>query len=277
MIPNLLIGDVSIGNDPYNFETRNMIDERFEDPQQIIIKPDPILKMLSVTIIVALAIVFAYAVIRMNPNFESIVEHSSWIIADIVHIPQFVIPFLLIFLISSGKISEFGFNFRPKSSSLTHAKMFVLGLIFGILMSIQPITQYIKGGPIDIPQPVNAASFLGNMTFQWVVVGLSEETMFRGLIQTYLIINLSGHFRIVGHELHIGTIIGAIIWGLFHIINILVMPFGSVLATVVITTLAGLMMGYAYQETRSLLTTIIIHNTLFGVPLTISYILYWLL
>jgi len=120
-------------------------------------------------------------------------------------------------------------------------------------------------------------SFLGNMTFQWIVVGLSEETMFRGLIQTYLMINLSGYVRILSHDLHVGTVIGAVIWGLFHFINILVMPLGPVVFTVVLTTMAGLLMGYAYQETGSLMTTIIVHNTMFGVPLTIGYILYWLL
>jgi len=52
---------------------------------------------------------------------------------------------------------------------------------------------------------------------------------------------------------------------------------GSVVFTVVLTTVAGLGMGYAYQETGSLLTTILVHNTIFGVPLTIGYILYWLL
>jgi hypothetical protein len=36
-------------------------------------------------------------------------------------------------------------------------------------------------------------------------------------------------------------------------------------------------MGYAYQKTRSLFTTIIVHNTLFGVHLTVGYIVYSLL
>jgi membrane protease YdiL (CAAX protease family) len=43
--------------------------------------------------------------------------------------------------------------------------------------------------PVDVPQPVTPANVLGNMTFQWIVVGLSEETMFRGLIQIYLMNN----------------------------------------------------------------------------------------
>jgi len=75
----------------------------------------------------------------------------------------------------------------------------------------------------------------------------------------------------------IGKVIGAILFSVFHFINILVMPLGPVVFFVVLTTVADLRMGYAYQETRSLLTTIIVHNTIFGVPRTIGYILYWLL
>ena len=45
----------------------------------------------------------------------------------------------------------------------------------------------------------------------------------------------------------------------------------------IVLTAAGLLMGYAYQETGSLCTTIIVHNTIFGVPLTVGYILHWLL
>jgi len=38
----------------------------------------------------------------------------------------------------------------------------------------------------------------------------------------------------------------------------------------------GLLMGYAYQRTGSLLTTILVHNTIFGVPLTIGYIFHFM-
>ena len=55
------------------------------------------------------------------------------------------------------------------------------------------------------------------------------------------------------------------------------MPLGPVVFLVMLTTVAGLFMGYAYQETGSLLTTVIVHNTLFGIPLAVGYVLYWLL
>jgi membrane protease YdiL (CAAX protease family) len=241
------------------------------------LRPAPVAKMLGLMTIVGILIFSIYAVLGTLPNFQILVRDSSWVIADLLHIPQFVIPFALICWITKGRLGEYGFNLRQLPPLFTHKRMFGLGVLFGLLMSLKYIPSVAGGASVDVPQPVSLGSVLGNMTFQWVVVGVAEETMFRGLIQTYLMNNLSGHIEILGHELHIGTVIGAVFWGIFHFINILVMPLGSVVFFVVLTTIAGLFMGYAYQETGSLLTTVIVHNTIFGVPLTVGYLLYWLL
>jgi len=249
---------------------------QMEITEKLELKPSPIIKMLGVTIVVALVIVFINFTFRSFPNYKIIEGDSSWILADMVHVLQFVIPFLLICTITRGRLTEYGFNLKEKPPVFTHKRMLCLGALFGLLMSLKYGSQIAGGMPVDIPQPVTLVNFLGNMTFQWIVVGLSEETMFRGLIQTYLMKNLRGNIKILGHDLHVGTVIGAIFWGAFHFINILVMPLGPVVFFVLITTIAGLAIGYAYQETGSLLTTIIVHNSIFGVPLTIGYVLYWL-
>lgn len=243
---------------------------------QVKLKLAPIVRMLGVMAIVALIIVFIDAAFRSLPNYERLAE-DSWILADLVHIPQFLIPFLLICYITKGRVGEYGFNLRENPPIFTHRRMLGIGIFFGLLMSLPYIPQIIENAPLDIPRPVTLVSVLGNMTFQWIVVGLCEETMFRGLIQTYLMNNLEGNVKIFGHDFHTGTIVGAIFWGAFHFINILTMPLGTVIFFVILTTAIGLLMGYAYQETGSLLSTIIVHNTLFGVPLTIGYLLYWLL
>jgi len=233
--------------------------------------------MLGVTAIVTAIIVSIYAALQSLLSFEAVMRDSFWIVADLVHIPQFLIPFVLICWLTKGKLGDYGFNLKQKRPVFTHRRMLILGILFGLLMSLKYVSSIIRGAPLDIPQPVTLGNVLGNLTFQWIVVGLCEETMFRGLIQTHLMKNLRGYIRILGHDLHVGTVIGAVLWGVFHFINILIMPFGPVVSTVALTTVAGLFMGYAYQETGSLLTTIIVHNTIFGVPLTIGYILYWLL
>jgi membrane protease YdiL (CAAX protease family) len=248
-----------------------------ERAERLGLEPAPIVEMLGVTSMVALVIVIADAMFRLLPKCETIVENSFWIRAYLAHAPQFVVPFALICYITRGRLGEYGFNLKQKPPVFTHGRMLGLGVLFGLLISLRFVPQTARGAPVDVPQPVTALSILGNMTFQWVVVGLSEETMFRGLIQTYLMNNLWGSIRLMGHDLHIGTVLGAMLWGAFHLINILVMPLGPVLILVMLTTVAGLFMGYAYQETGSLLTTVVVHNTLFGIPLSLGYILYWLL
>ena len=224
--------------------------------------------MLGVTALVVLIIVAIDMICK---------SADSWIIADLVHVPQFLIPFLLICYITKGKLREYGFNLEEAPPSFTHKRMLVIGMVFGVLMSLRYVSQIVQNVPLDIPHPVTLVSVVGNMTFQWIVVGICEETMFRGLIQTYLMKNLEGNVRIFGQYLHVGTVLGAIFWGGFHFINILVMSLGAVVFSVILTTAMGLLMGYAYQKTGSLLTTVIVHNTLFGMHLTIGYTLHWLL
>jgi len=240
------------------------------------LKHKPILKMLTVTVTVAILIYYINALLLSLPNYETIRIESSWIFADLVHVPQFLIPFIIILYITKGRPSHYGFNLKEDPPEFTHKRMLIIGLCSGLLMSIKYITQIVSGSPVDVPQPVTSANFLGYMTFQWIIVGLSEETMFRGLIQTYLMENLEGEIKIAGHGLHTGTVIAALFWGGFHIINALNMPLSSAVFTVVITTPIGLLMGYAYQRTGSLLTTTLVHNTLFGVPLTIGYVLHFM-
>ena len=236
----------------------------------------PIIKMLCVEFVVAISIILINSSVNSIPKLSSIIAGSSWILATLVHVPQFLLPFLMILYLSKGRLEQYGFNLNESLPFFTRIRMLKIGVIFGSLLSLKYIPQIITSKTIDIPRPIQPVNILGSLVFQWVVVGLCEETMFRGLIQTYLMDNLQGYVRLFRHDLHIGTVIGALFWGAFHFINILVMPWNSTLLTVFLTTIAGLLMGYAYQETRSLSTTIIIHITLFGIPLLIGYFIYFL-
>jgi membrane protease YdiL (CAAX protease family) len=196
--------------------------------------------------------------------------------ATLVHVPQLIIPLSIILYISNGKPSGYGFNLKEDPPEFSHKRMLFIGSISGLVLSVQYFVRILNGSPIEIPQPVNLVNVLGNLGFQWIIVGLSEETMFRGLIQTYFMENLEGYVNIADHRIHIGTVIGALFWGGFHIINVLNMPLSSAVLTVLITAPIGVLLGYGYQRTGSLLTTILVHNTLFGVPVTIGYLLYFI-
>ena len=226
----------------------------------------PIFRMLAVSLVVA------WSIFIISENIQG----SPLLLAILVHVPQFVIPFAIILYMTHGNPRSYGFNLEEDPPEFSHRRMFFIGLVSGLVMSIQYLVQIAKGLALDIPQPVTPVDVLGHMVFQWIIVGLSEETMFRGLIQTYLMENLDGYVDVAGHGVHVGTVAAALFWGGFHFINVLNMPFSSAVLTVLITTPIGLLLGYAYQRTGSLLTTILVHNTLFGVPLTIGYVLYFM-
>lgn len=130
------------------------------------LKPAPVVKMLGVTAIVAVMILSIHATLSSLPNFEAITRGSSWIFADLVHIPQFLVPFVVICLITKGKLAEYGFNSKQQPPDFTHRRMLGLGVLFGLLVSLKYITQIAANAPVDVPQPVTLASVLGNMTFQ---------------------------------------------------------------------------------------------------------------
>jgi membrane protease YdiL (CAAX protease family) len=236
----------------------------------------PILRMLCLSAVVTLLIVIINAAIRSSSHSQALITLHPWLLAHLVHIPQFFVPFLVILYLTKGHPGEYGFNLR-EDPHITHRRVLAIGVVFGALMSLRYIPQILRTGGVEVLEPVTPLNVTGQMTFQWIVVGLSEETMFRGLIQTYLVKHLKGYVRIVGHDFHVGTVIGACFWGAFHFINVLIMPIAPVIFLVLLTTAIGLILGYAYQRTGSLLTTIIMHNTVFGVPLTVGYVLHYLL
>ena len=99
----------------------------------------PVAKMLGVMTIVVILMVSIYAVLGTLPNFQVLVRDSSWVVAGLMHIPQFVIPFALICWITKGKLGEYGFNLRQFPPLFTHKSMFLLGVLFVSLMSLSYI------------------------------------------------------------------------------------------------------------------------------------------
>ena len=139
--------------------------------------------MFLVVIIVTVLISFIFLGFNLLQGYEIVIDESGWILASLVHIPQFLIPFLLIYHISQGKLNEYGFNFR-ETSHFTHKRMLKIGILFGLAFSSKYVIQIFAGAPLDISYPVTPLNIVGNLIFQGIIVGVSEETMFRGLIQT---------------------------------------------------------------------------------------------
>ena len=107
----------------------------------------------------------------------------------------------------------------------------------------------------------------------WFLIGFAEEIMFRGVIQTELMKTLPQDVKILGLNFKRGTLLAAIIFGLAHTINIFTIAnVYFVIGQVISAIIFGLIVGYFYQETGSLIPAIIIHNLANGIA-SLAYVL----
>ncbi len=60
------------------------------------LKAAPVISMLGVIVLVVIAIVLIDAGFRSLPDSPLFAHGTSWMLAILVHVPQFVIPFLVI-------------------------------------------------------------------------------------------------------------------------------------------------------------------------------------
>jgi len=98
---------------------------------------------------------------------------------------------------------------------------------------------------------------------------ICEEFFFRGFLQTHSMERLRGGKKILKFHLSYGLMLTASIFGAVHLLDIFLLEMlvidAIVNATVVM--LLGLLIGYVYQETRSILTPILMHSCLNGFSL----------
>jgi membrane protease YdiL (CAAX protease family) len=106
----------------------------------------------------------------------------------------------------------------------------------------------------------NLPTLIADLVFVAFVVGPTEELLFRGLIQTAL--NGSIHARLSprGWRLELGTVIGAIVFGLFHFINLGYQSLPATLQQVVTSIVIGLVFGVLYDRTRNLVGASLAHS-----------------
>ena len=115
----------------------------------------------------------------------------------------------------------------------------------------------------------NLPTLTAQLVFLAFVVGPTEELLFRGLIQTAL--NgphpglplggrANGPARGEGWRVQQGTVIAALLFGLFHLINLAYQSLGSTLQQVLTAFVIGLVFGVLYDRTRNLIGASFAHS-----------------
>lgn len=206
---------------------------------------------------------FVLAILNRTTGFKELVQNSTWIPKYIGDSVAFMVGMLLIWRISGGRFGEYGFTLGGRSLKI--GICIILGVLLGLLGLLwEHFSELVSGGPFEPahPYPLTTVNILGMLSFQWIFVGIFEESITRGLVQTSLMHELRGSVTILTWDFHAGSVITALIFGLGHFGPH--MFFGSSWVSLaphlLFATTYGLCSSYIYQETRSLVGPIIMHN-----------------
>ena len=170
--------------------------------------------------------------------------------------PLIYLTILTILFIEKVVISAFGFKTKNIWKSLIFGFLFFV-ILDGLASLGFYLLIYVFTSQIPV-QSYNVLPFILTMPFMTLCVGISEEGLFRGYMQTHLERFYSSKQAIL---------IQAILFGVWHFVWGL-NPFDPVymLSYVGITFLIGLLFGYFYSKTRNLAPLVFAHGLFDSVP-----------
>lgn len=204
-------------------------------------------------------------------------QRGNWVQKLDHHLWQMLFAFAVIFGLSRGRWREWGLNFRNAGESWRLLRKFCL--VYGLyFVGIGFIVQLLFFPRPDAPYPLSPANVLGMLAFMGLVSGLSEEILFRGMMQTYLQRFFTGVWTRGGLELPVAGFVTAIIFTFAHI-GFRPLPFEIThlyLPQLALAFVLGLYYAFAYHRTGSLLNPILAHNFSNGTLYLSSLLLLWL-
>jgi membrane protease YdiL (CAAX protease family) len=183
------------------------------------------------------------------------------------------LAFALAFIgISSGPLSQWGLTTRNARLSLRILWRFCcVFFLITLAWNVVPVllSRQIDLGIFGPPKWIDVAAWL---FFEWIFVGIAEEIMFRGVIQTNLASTWTGVWRVAGVEIPSAGVVTTVLFCLAHInplhphVNWPQQLFALGL---------GIYYSIVRHRTGSLLNPILAHNAADGMILTAIYLLYF--
>ena len=185
--------------------------------------------------------------LSLNPDLKE----NSTAMALLNQTPMWAVSILLSLVLSKGKLRDYGFtigSFRFKSSILLWAFAGTLSCLLGIFI----------GGAVE--SPAGEMNYFQMMLLVWIYASVSEEIMYRGLLQSFLSPLSHRGIRVSGIFLSLPVMFSALLFGAAHLFLLTMgMALSSVLIIVFSALLIGLVAGYYRERTGSLVPAVIVH------------------
>jgi len=170
----------------------------------------------------------------------------------LMHTGMFFFSFLLILVLSRGRISSYGFKL---TENLRLRETILVGFIAGFI-----ITGIALLLPVKAPPGVENFSFLQIVIFIWISASIGEEVLTRGLIFGYLTPLKPYGFLISKWRISLPVLVAALFFGAMHLGLITAgLDIFSVSVIAISGFLLGIIAGFYREKTESIIPAIIIH------------------
>jgi hypothetical protein len=177
---------------------------------------------------------------------------------------QFVLALIAIAIMKGFVKGDYGLH-APRGDRYVGAAIF-WGIVLGIVMTAvdfapQIAAHHAPSGAFELT-PVNIA---GWFSYRGGFLGIADETLFRGLLVTYLAAMIPGRIAFLRLEMNAAGVIVAALLALSYLGGFVAFPFWIALARIFYAFVQGVFFAYWFEKSRSLLAPVIGHDICYGI------------
>ena len=210
--------------------------------------------LIAILLLVAVylpAFVLVSVLVLASPDFASAVDSAPWLPVPLITAVTISLATLLILRIGGKDLSSYGFSL-PRWSGLW--RPLLAGLVFGAMVSLAG--RALNGESSFMGEP----PLIWGILLFWIAAPIQEETIFRGLFQGYLEVNVGGSMKVGPLRLSMPAIIGA---AAFSIVHLGILTTGAEVEAVAMTVLGafvlGIIAGHFRAQQGSLIGPMLVH------------------
>lgn len=190
-------------------------------------------------------------------NYQTIDPDGSYAWISVHHFAQALIFIIIIVILNKFKPLNYGFGWGNKEVGKQCVLRFLL--YFGIYTVGGFVTAFLTNSFKGFTYTMTATNIIGQMSFQLLLSGPSEELIFRAFSITMLATVIKG--SIFKGKVSLANIIAAVIFGLAHV-SFSFAPFEISYSSfqVIYAIVLGLIYGSCYEKSRSVYYPMIMHS-----------------
>lgn len=216
-------------------------------------------------------------------DYSTIDPDGAFMWLTVHHIVQALIILVLMVILSSVINIRFGFGWGDRKVGLLYVRIFLI--VYGVYSLVSLGMIFFTKSFSIFPYPLTTRNILGQMGFQLMLTGPSEELIFRAFAITMLGLFIQGTLigteqtgaknvsSILGGALTVPNLLAAVIFGIAHM-RFKLVPFSVSYSTgqVIYSIILGLFYGVCYERSKSIVYPMIMHSITNVVAVGVSII-----